>query len=59
MPTLVDFQEYLTEQLKNPDFRDGLELEERKVNLQVLINDVLQKTGNETFRVEVLGMDEY
>ncbi|MCL2039179.1 MAG: hypothetical protein FWG85_01975 [Bacteroidetes bacterium] len=59
MPTLIDFQEYLAKQLTDPNFKSGFEVEEHKVNLQVLINEVLQKTGNEAFCVEVMDIDDY
>ena len=59
MPQLVDFRAQLEERLKNPEYREGFEFEKYKVNLQVLINDLLQETGNEKLCVEVMDIDDY
>ena len=59
MPTLVDFQEYLQEQLKDPERRKSFELAKEKVNLQLILNDLLQEVGYKNYCVEVMEMDEY
>ena len=59
MPQLVDFQTRLEERLKNPEIRKNFENEIYKVDLQVMINDLLQDTGNEKYCVEVMDIDDY
>ena len=58
-PQLVDFRTQLEERLKDPEVRKNFENETYKVNLQVMINDLLQQAGNEKYCVEVLDIDEY
>jgi hypothetical protein len=59
MPSLVDFQEYLQEQLKDPERRKNFELAKEKVNLQLIFNDLLQEVGYKNYCVEVMEMDDY
>jgi len=59
MPTLVDFNEYLEKQLKDPERRKSFELAKEKVNLQIIFNDLLQEVGYKNYCVEVMDIDEY
>ena len=59
MPQLVDFQAQLEKDLQNPNFKNGFEHEKYKLNLQIKINDLLQKTGHKELCVEVLDISEY
>ena len=59
MPQLVDFQTQLEEQLKDPEFKKKFEEGRGMVRLQVMINDLLQKTGYEKYCVEVMDIDDY
>ena len=59
MPQLVDFEKQLEEQLRDPEFKKGFENETYKVDLQVMINNLLQDTGNEKYCVEVMDIDDY
>ena len=59
MPTLVDFQEYLQEQLKDPARRKSFELAKEKANLQLIFNDLLQEVGYKKYCVEIMEIDEY
>ena len=59
MATLVDFQEYLDEQLKDPEFKKGFEIEKEKINLEEIVNGFLQKAGYEKYCVEVMDIDDY
>jgi homospermidine synthase len=59
MPTLVDYRELLNERLKDPEIRKSFENETNKTNLQVMLNDLLQDTGNDKYCVEVMDIDEY
>ena len=55
----VDFQEYLNEKLKSPEFERGLKRADKKVKLQIELNDLLQARGIKDFFVEVKDMSEY
>jgi len=55
----IKFDDWLNEQLKNPEFKKGLEKEEIKLKLELQFNEMLQKMGYEDLCVEVLEMNEY
>jgi hypothetical protein len=55
----ISFWERLNENLKNPDYKQGFEKAKEKVNLQVMINNLLQDTGHSEYCVEVMNVDDY
>jgi len=55
----VDFQEYLIEKLRNPEYKKGFEEELDKVTLETIINDSLRNTGHYKYCVEVMDIDDY
>ena len=55
----VNFHKYLNEKLKNPEFEKGLKRADKKVKLQIELNDLLQKRGIKEFFVEIKDMSEY
>ena len=59
MPQLVDFQEYLDEQLKDPEFKKEFEREKLKTKLELEFNEILRVRGYGDLCVEVMEMDEY
>ena len=59
MQNLVDFETILTERLKDPERKKGVEIETKKVKLELLINDILQETGNEEYCVSLVEVENY
>ena len=55
----MDFDVYLKEQLKDPEFRKGYEYEKEKLNLELQFNEMLRNMGREDLFVEVKDMSEY
>ena len=55
----IDFDDYLKEKLKNPEFKDGLKKAKEKLKLELELNELLQKRGITDFFVEVKRMNEY
>jgi len=56
----VDFNEYLNEQLKDPEFAKGMERASKKLKLELELNELLRKRGqNNMFFVEVKDIDDY
>jgi len=41
----IDFDDYLKEKLKNPEFKDGLKKAKEKLKLELELNELLQKRG--------------
>jgi len=59
MQNLVDFEKILTEELKNPDARRMYEVEAKKTQLELKINDVLRDTGNGEYCVSLVELENY
>jgi hypothetical protein len=57
--SFIRFDDWLNEQLKNPEFKKGLEKEEIKLELELKFNEMLREMGYDDLCVEVLDMDEY
>jgi len=55
----MNLDTYLNEQLKDPEFKIGLEKERKKTELELKFNKMLQKMGHKDLCVEVLEIDEY
>ena len=55
----IRFDDWLNEQLKNPEFKKGLEKEEIKLELELKFNEMLREMGREDLFVEVKDMSEY
>ena len=59
MQNLVDFETQLEKDLQDPDFKKSFEKEKQMARLQMKINNLLQKTGNENYCVEVMDINDY
>ena len=55
----VDFNEYLNEKLKDPKFKKGFARADRKLKLELELNELLQQRGIKEFFVEVKNMSDY
>jgi hypothetical protein len=59
MQNLVAFETLLEKDLKDPAFKKSFEKEKQIARLELKINDILRKTGNENYCVEVMDIDDY
>jgi len=56
---LPDFQTILTARLKDdPEAQENFNMECRKAHLEVIVNEILCKTGNEKFCVSLVEVDK-
>ena len=55
----VDFQELLNKELSNPDFKKGFKKAEKRVKLQIQLNELLKSMGINDMFVDVKDMSEY
>ena len=55
----MDFDDYLNEQLKDPEFRKGYERADKMLKLELQFNEMLREMGIDDMFVEVKDMDEY
>ena len=59
MENLVDFEELLTEELKNPEAKKMFEIEKEKMKLELKINEILRQTGNGKYCVSLIEEENY
>ena len=55
----INFNDFLNEKLKSPEFEKGLRRADRKLKLELELNELIQKRGIKDFFVEVKNMSEY
>jgi len=55
----VDFQERLNERLKDPKIKESFEQERHKVRLELMINELLEQTGNGKYCVGLVNVNDY